>query len=229
MLFGNWLFALLFFFGAKFLWHWQPQDWTVGDRLALVIKDAVFALLPAVIGICIIAAQRLDPNMWVGRTIKPNSALDINTRFILNTFEQFMLYFHRQCGARALPCPLEEAGTLIILTILFVLGRVLFWVGYHINPYVRAFGFGLTFYPTVVVYAWLMLAMLFGSASSPALTGLLCPLAARIPRDGRGSRSSRGSAPMGQILDQVQTLRPDTIVPLTDPSSLHQPIHLRRL
>jgi hypothetical protein len=161
VLFGNWLVALLFFFGAKFLWHWQPQDWTVGDRLALVIKDAVFALLPAVIGICIIAAQRLDPNMWVGRTIKPNSALDINTRFILNTFEQFILYFIGNAGL-ALYCPLEEARTLIILTILFVLGRVLFWVGYHINPYVRAFGFGLTFYPTVVVYAWLMLAMLFG-------------------------------------------------------------------
>ena len=161
VLFGNWLFALLFFFGAKFLWHWQPQDWTVGDRLALVIKDAVFAILPAVIGICIIAAQRLDPNMWVGRNIKPNSALDINTRFILNTFEQFMLYFIGNAGL-ALYCPLEEARTLIILTILFVLGRVLFWVGYHINPYVRAFGFGLTFYPTVVVYAWLILAMLFG-------------------------------------------------------------------
>ena len=98
VLFGNWLFALLFFFGAKFLWHWQPQDWTVGDRLALVIKDAVFAILPAVIGICIIAAQRLDPNMWVGRTIKPNSALDINTRFILNTFEQFTLYFIGNAG-----------------------------------------------------------------------------------------------------------------------------------
>ena len=161
VLFGNWLFALLFFFGAKFLWHWQPQDWTVGDRLALVIKDAVFAILPAVIGICIIAAQRLDPNMWVRRTIKPNSALDINTRFILNTFEQFMLYFIGNAGL-ALYCPLEEARTLIILTILFVLGRVLFWVGYHINQYVRAFGFGLTFYPTVVVYAWLILAMVFG-------------------------------------------------------------------
>jgi hypothetical protein len=161
VLFGNWLFALLLFFGAKFLWHWGPQDWTVGDRLALVIKDAVFAILPAMIAICVVAAQRLDPNMWVGRTAKPNSALDINTRFILNTFEQFILYFIGN-AALALYCPLEEARTLIILTMLFVLGRVLFWVGYHINPYVRAFGFGLTFYPTVGVYAWLILVMLFG-------------------------------------------------------------------
>lgn len=161
VLVGNWLFALLLFFGAKFLWHWVPQDWTLGDRLALVIKDAVFAILPAVVGICIVAAQRLNPNMWVGRTAKPNSALDINTRFILNTFEQFILYFIGN-AALAIYCPLEEARTLIILTVLFVFGRVLFWVGYHLNPYMRAFGFGLTFYPTVGVYAWLILVMLFG-------------------------------------------------------------------
>ena len=49
-----------------------------------------------------------------------------------------------------------------ILTALFLLGRVLFWIGYHKNPYLRAFGFGLTFYPTVGVYTWLLLLMLFG-------------------------------------------------------------------
>ena len=37
-----------------------------------------------------LGAQRLDPSMWVGRVAKPNSSLDINTRFILNTFEQFL-------------------------------------------------------------------------------------------------------------------------------------------
>jgi hypothetical protein len=121
----------------------------------------VFAILPALVAICIVAAQRLDPNMWVGRTAKPNSALDINTKFILNTSEQFILFFIGTAGL-ALYCPLEEARSLIILTVLFVLGRVLFWVGYHFNPYLRAFGFGLTFYPTVMVYAWLIAYMAFG-------------------------------------------------------------------
>ena len=59
----------------------------------------------------------------------------------------------------ALYCPPEEARSLIILTGLFLLGRVLFWVGYHVNPYLRAFGFGITFYPTVAAFAWLMLLM----------------------------------------------------------------------
>ncbi|HET9574491.1 MAG TPA: MAPEG family protein [Methyloceanibacter sp.] len=161
VLVGNWLFSAAFFAITKLLWHWTPVDWTLGDRIAQMIKDAVFAILPALVAICIVAAQRLDPHMWVGRTAKPNSALDINTRFILNTFEQFILYFIGNAGL-AIYCPPQEARTLIILTALFLLGRVMFWVGYHFNPYLRAFGFGVTFYPTVVVYLWLVLRMVFG-------------------------------------------------------------------
>lgn len=162
VLVGNWIFSLVFFLGVKFVWHWQPAGWSsAGDRIALVIKDAVFALLPGVIGICIVAAQRLDPKMWVGRVAKPNSSLDINTRFILNTFEQFIAYLIGNAGL-ALYAPIEEARTLPILTMLFVLGRILFWIGYHTNPYLRAFGFGITFYPTVAAFAWLVLMMIFG-------------------------------------------------------------------
>jgi hypothetical protein len=93
VLVGNWIFALTFFLALKFAWHWVPAEWnTPGDKIALVFQCATFALLPAVVAICVVAAQRLNPKMWVGRTAKPNSALDINTRFILNTFEQFTAY-----------------------------------------------------------------------------------------------------------------------------------------
>jgi hypothetical protein len=158
---GNWLFAWLVFALAKLTWHWEPSEWTLGDRIALVIKDAVIAILPAVLAICIVAAQRLNPSMFVGRMPKPNSAVDINNRFILNTVEQFILYFIGNAGL-ALFCPPEDARTLIILTALFLVGRVMFWVGYHYNPYLRSFGFGITFYPTVTVYLWLILYMVFG-------------------------------------------------------------------
>jgi hypothetical protein len=130
VLVGNWIFALAFFLGAKLVWHWVPSEWsTPGDRIALVFKCAAFALLPGIIGICVVSAQRLDPKMWVGRMAKPNSALDINTRFILNTFEQFAAYLVA-ITVVALYSPAEEARALPILTMLFLLGRILFWIGY---------------------------------------------------------------------------------------------------
>ena len=161
VLLANWIFSLAFFMGMKLVWHWQPEDWGIADRIALVLKDAVFALLPGVIGICIVAAQRLNPSMFVGQMPKPNSAVDINNRFILNTFEQFTAYFVANAGL-AMYCPPEEARSLPLLTMLFVMGRILFWIGYHRNPYLRAFGFGITFYPTVFAFIWLMLIMIFG-------------------------------------------------------------------
>ena len=46
-----------------------------------MIQCSIYAVLPAVLAIAIVAAQRLNPDMWVGQKVKPNSALDINTRF----------------------------------------------------------------------------------------------------------------------------------------------------
>ena len=53
--------------------------------------------------------------MWVGRIAKPNSSLDFNTRFILNTFEQFTAYLVA-IAVVALYSPIGEARALPILT-----------------------------------------------------------------------------------------------------------------
>src|SRR4029079_2076009 len=113
VLVANWIFSLALFLVGKALWRWVPAQWsTSGDKLALVFKCAAFAILPAVVAICVVAAQRLDPNMMVGRVAKPNTALDINTRFVLNTFEQFTAFlvaiavvalYSDPAQARALP------------------------------------------------------------------------------------------------------------------------------
>jgi uncharacterized MAPEG superfamily protein len=159
VLVGSWLFAATLFVVAKLVWHWTPEAWTIYDRLALVIKDAVFALVPSIIAICVVAAQRADPSRWW--MVKRYSAVDLNIRFVRNSFEQFTAYFIANLALAVYGRP-EEAGTLVILTVLFVLGRVLFWIGYHFNPYLRAFGFGLTFYPTLATYVGVLLFMAFG-------------------------------------------------------------------
>jgi len=161
VLFANSAFGLVFYVCAKLVFHWQPQAWEVADRLTLVIKCSVATILPAVVAIAFVAAQRLNPDMWVGQKVRPNSSLDINTRFVLNTVEQFVLFLVGLSGM-SLYVPVSEARTVPILAALFLMGRILFWVGYHKNPYLRAFGFGLTFYPTVVVFTWLIVRIVFG-------------------------------------------------------------------
>lgn len=161
VLLANWAFGLVFYVCAKLVFHWQPQVWYVADRLALVIKCSVATILPAVVAIAFVAAQRLNPDMWVGQKVRPNSSLDINTRYVLNTVEQFVLFLVGLSGM-SLYVPVSEARTVPILAALFLMGRILFWVGYHKNPYLRAFGFGLTFYPTVVVFTWLIVRIVFG-------------------------------------------------------------------
>lgn len=161
ILVANQVFSLTVYIAAKNIIPWHPEDWTVADRLSLVVKCAVIAAVPAVLAITIVAAQRLNPDMWVGQRVKPNSALDINTRFILNTMEQFILFVIGLAGI-SVYAPISDARSVPILTGLFVLGRILFWVGYHKNPYLRAFGFGVTFYPTIGVFVWVLVRMLTG-------------------------------------------------------------------
>ena len=42
VLVGNWVFSALFFGLAKLFWHWVPLDWTLGDRIALVINCLLY-------------------------------------------------------------------------------------------------------------------------------------------------------------------------------------------
>ncbi len=50
----------------------------------------------------------------------------------------------------------ESIRAVAVLVMLFVIGRVTFWIGYHVSGPARAFGFGTTFYPTVAVYAYVV-------------------------------------------------------------------------
>lgn len=161
VLVGTWIFSLVYYIGVKQVVTWRPDFWSVADRLTLMIHCSIVSLVPAIAAIAVVATQRLNPDMWVGQEVKRYSALDINNRFILNTVEQFILFVVGLSGI-ALYAPYTEAHSIPVLTSLFLLGRALFWYGYHKNPYLRAFGFGITFYPTIGVYVWLLVRMFTG-------------------------------------------------------------------
>jgi len=134
----------------------RPETADTAARLAFA---AHWLLVP---GFCLLAgigaaANRrfFIPDAIDGNPRTDNRALDINLRYNRNTLEQTVLAAIAWLGL-ALALPESRLALIPELAVVFAAGRALFWAGYLFAPWARAFGFGLTFYPTVAAYIWLV-------------------------------------------------------------------------
>ncbi len=122
-------------------------------RLAYALKCEVFAALCLLAGVARIANRRFFIPDAIGGGAEPS--IEIDQRYLQNTLEQLVLAIVAHLGLVTIIAP-ESIRAVAILVMLFVIGRVAFWVGYHRSGPARAFGFATTFYPTVGVYAFLV-------------------------------------------------------------------------
>ncbi len=90
----------------------------------------------------------------------PDGRLRVDKAVLQNTFEQLVLagiiYYALEYVAGV-----DAQVYLATLTFLFSIGRICFLMGYEGGAGSRAFGFGLTFYPTVLSYAYVVLRFFF--------------------------------------------------------------------
>ncbi len=83
-----------------------------------------------------------------------SKGFEINLRYNQNTLEQLALAAVAWTGL-ALALPVEQLGVIARMAVLFGVGRATFWIGYLCAPWARAFGMGLTAYPSFAALAWL--------------------------------------------------------------------------
>jgi hypothetical protein len=78
------------------------------------------------------------------------SRADINQRVLTNTVEQMVL------ALLIWPFVSTVLGAVTVIVMGLAMGgaRLLFWVGAHLSPSLRAFGFAASFYPTVLAGIW---------------------------------------------------------------------------
>jgi len=118
----------------------------------LALPGAFFA--PGLVLIAMIGrlAQRrfFDDQTIDGDDFAPGSKARIDQRVLSNSTEQIIL------ALVIWPFVALVLGGAVVLVmgIAFALARVAFWIGYHISPPLRGFGFAATFYPTVVAAIW---------------------------------------------------------------------------
>ena len=128
---------------------------------------AVAALLTLFAGIEAIAHER-----FASAAVNPLAGIEtprlrVNFRYLSNTVEQFIVFAAGLLGLAAYWPP----RLLIIVTIVWVLARWAFWIGYHKDPLWRAIGApGMLQSLLVLLYvAWRFGSDSYGSAAGIAL------------------------------------------------------------
>ena len=142
---------------------WETRAWALAfglpsndaaSRLAFVAR---WLLLPAaclLVGVGMVANRRfLSADAMEGTRTPTSNSLEINLRYNQNTLEQLALAAVAWLNL-GLTLQRDQISIIPVLAITFTVGRALFWIGYLFAPWARAFGFGLTFYPTAVAYVW---------------------------------------------------------------------------
>jgi hypothetical protein len=144
--------AALLAFGLDRLLPPLSTGATLAERIALALRCDVPVLLTMIVGVHVIANIRLrsaaiDPIRYV----EPPS-FRVHARYLTNTHEQVTIYV----VATAALATLVDGAWLRILPIsaaVFVVGRILFWIGYAREPAWRAPGISLN----MLVYSAVLL------------------------------------------------------------------------
>ncbi len=122
-------------------------NWVVA--LALLLA----AIVPA-LAVARLAARRFfDDTAIDGAAFPPGSPGDIDSRVLQNSIEQLVLAV-AVWPASGILLATTGPGVVLCLGIGFLIARLAFWIGYHVSPPLRAFGFAASFYPTVLVLIW---------------------------------------------------------------------------
>ncbi|MFI4974336.1 MAG: MAPEG family protein [Caulobacterales bacterium] len=131
-----------------FLLPVDPSLVDIGARLGYALKLNAFAILPLLVSLIVVGNNRFLSEAIDPTRHKESLATEINGRVADNTLQQFMLFL---VGTLALSVSLTgpQMRAIPAATVVFVVARIAFWIGYRIHPLYRAFGMAATAYLNV--------------------------------------------------------------------------------
>ena len=133
--------SLLLWFGLyRLLPPLEGMD-DVGGRLLVALKClAIATLFTLVAGVEAVAHERLQSNAFDPLAGHQTRRLQIKLRFLQNTLEQIVIFGVGLFGLAAYLTSGEAMRALPATTIVWVLNRFAFWIGYHRSAAMRGLG-----------------------------------------------------------------------------------------
>ncbi|XP_026719882.1 transmembrane protein 79 [Athene cunicularia] len=130
---------------------------TVSARLVYTLRCAAFATFPIVLGMIISGISRLCSS-----ALEPFGELqrevEIHRTYVSQSVHLFILYFFNM-AVLATYLPQEVLKLIPLLTGLFAISRLIYWLSYAIGRSFRAFGFSMTFLPLLAMLLWNLYSM----------------------------------------------------------------------
>ena len=148
--------ALAAFITLGILWQMRaafagpgPYGDDASARLAFVLTWLLLPGLSLLIGVVGASRRGFHADAVDGTRTPLSPALEINLRYNTNTVEQVVLAAIAWAGL-ALYLPNALLYLIPVLAVIFLIGRLAFFVGYLITPIGRAYGMTLTVVPTLL-------------------------------------------------------------------------------
>jgi uncharacterized MAPEG superfamily protein len=126
------------------LYHWLPplagMD-SVGARMQVALKCVALATLFCLVaGVEAVAHERLQSNAFDPLQGHETERLRVNLRYLQNTLEQIVIF---AAGLFGLAAYLDSGAAMRIViatTVIWILNRFAFWIGYHRSAAMRGLG-----------------------------------------------------------------------------------------
>jgi hypothetical protein len=142
-----------------------PAHFLIGDEMGVRLRAAAWSIVLASFPLFVCIARLAKHRFFTPADIHGSGLTEGTVRarllqaLLQNTLEQTALAAAVYLGA-ALILPLNRVPAVPAAAVMFVIGRVLFFARYRHGAPARAYGFALTFYPTVVL---LLATLAFGA------------------------------------------------------------------
>ena len=134
---------------------------TAVDKVVYTLRWQSVTALTFIFGISRIATMRFHTPAIDPIAGKGEGLIAVDLRYLQNTLEQLVLSVLGQVILSTYLSASSVPRIIPSLVGLFVLGRILFYYGYAKGPLYRAVGFGMTYYPSILVHAYCLWCFLF--------------------------------------------------------------------
>ncbi|XP_003475679.1 transmembrane protein 79 isoform X1 [Cavia porcellus] len=146
------LFPCLLYGAYAFLPFDAPRLPTMSSRLIYTLRCGVFATLPIVLGLLVYGLSLLCFSA-LRPFGEPRREVEIHRQYVAQSVQLFILYFFN-LAVLSTYLPQDTLKLLPLLTGLFAISRLIYWLSFAVGRSFRGFGYGLTFLPLLAMLVW---------------------------------------------------------------------------